>query len=98
MSLLAMEHQNPDPFETERVGHPKKPNQSLSVDVQEWYHPAVSVRQLKTRERVGRPPGNNATVTLEKLADGSLKVSTRIPAEMGGAGNATYVKTIDQMG
>jgi hypothetical protein len=48
MSLLAMEwreHQSPDPFETERVGHPKKPNQSLWVDVLEWYHPIVRVRQ-----------------------------------------------------
>jgi hypothetical protein len=46
--LLAMEwreHQSPDPFETERVGHPKKPNQSLWVDVLEWYHPIVRVRQ-----------------------------------------------------
>jgi hypothetical protein len=29
------EHENPDPFEPESVGHPKKPNQFLGVDVLE---------------------------------------------------------------
>src|SRR5713101_6389399 len=59
MSLLAMErnsNQNPDPLKPERVGHPEKLNQSLSVDVLEWYHPIVSVRQQKRGERVGHPP------------------------------------------
>ena len=37
----------PRPFKTERVGHPEKLNQSLGVDVLEWYHPAVCVRQQK---------------------------------------------------
>jgi hypothetical protein len=40
----------------ERVGHPEKLNQSPGVDVLEWYHPTVSVRQQKKRERVGHPP------------------------------------------
>jgi hypothetical protein len=59
MSLLAMERkrsQNPDPFETERAGHPEKPNQSPRVDVLEWYHPIVCVRQQKKYERAGHPP------------------------------------------
>jgi len=46
----------PRPFKTERVGHPKKLNQSLGVDVLEWYHPIVSVRQQKRGERVGHQP------------------------------------------
>src|SRR5579863_10067895 len=40
-------------FETERVEHPQKPNQSLGVDVLEWYDPTVRVRQQKkTRKGV----------------------------------------------
>jgi hypothetical protein len=35
---------NPDPFETDMVGHPKKPNQSLGVEVLEWYQPTVCLR------------------------------------------------------
>jgi hypothetical protein len=46
----------PRPFKTERVGHPEKLNQSLGVDVLEWYHLIVSVRQQKRGERVGHPP------------------------------------------
>jgi hypothetical protein len=46
---------NPDPFETERVGHPEKPDQSLGVDVLEWYHSTLRVRQQKKRERVIQP-------------------------------------------
>jgi hypothetical protein len=47
----------PRPFKAERVGHPEKLNQSLSVDVLEWYHSNMRVRQLKKRERVSpRPP------------------------------------------
>jgi RNA polymerase sigma factor (sigma-70 family) len=39
----------------QRVGHPEKPNQSLSVDVLEWYHPTVSTRPKKLK-RVRHPP------------------------------------------
>jgi len=42
--------QNPAPFKTERVGHPEKPNQSLGVDVQEWYHLNVIRRQEEIGE------------------------------------------------
>jgi hypothetical protein len=40
------EKSNPRPFKPERVGHPEKlnperQNQSLSVDVLEWYHPTA---------------------------------------------------------
>jgi hypothetical protein len=40
------------------VGHPEKPKQSLSVEIHEWYHPTVNVRQQKKRERVCHPPAN----------------------------------------
>jgi hypothetical protein len=46
----------PRPFKTERVGHPEKPNQFLGVDVLEWYHATVRIRQQKKCERVGHPP------------------------------------------
>jgi hypothetical protein len=51
----------PRPSKSERVGHPEKQspeklNQFLGVDVLEWYHPIVSVRQQKKYERVGHPP------------------------------------------
>jgi hypothetical protein len=49
------EKSKPRPFQ-KREGHPEKPNQSLGVDVLEWYHPNVSVRQWKEHERVGQPP------------------------------------------
>jgi hypothetical protein len=55
-AIVGTEPQNPDPFEAERVGHPEKPNQSLGVDVLEWYHPAVRVRQQEKHERVVHPP------------------------------------------
>src|SRR5579863_5132102 len=48
MSLWAMEtlqKSKPRPFKPERVGHPEKQNRSPGVDVLEWYHPAVRVRQ-----------------------------------------------------
>jgi hypothetical protein len=50
------DNQYPDPFETERVGHPKKPNQSLGVEVLRWYYPNRSTLQQRKRERVGHPP------------------------------------------
>ena len=34
-----------------RVGHPQESNQSLSVDVLEWYYPNCSSRDLKKHER-----------------------------------------------
>jgi hypothetical protein len=37
----------PRPFQTRRVGHPEKLNQSLSIDVQGWYHPTVNDCQQK---------------------------------------------------
>src|ERR1700730_7683771 len=37
-----------------RVGHTNRQNQSLGVDVLEWYHPIVPVRQRKMRK--GGPP------------------------------------------
>jgi hypothetical protein len=55
-AIVGTEPQNPDPFEPERVGHPEKPNQFLGVDVLEWYHPAVRVRQREKHERVVHPP------------------------------------------
>jgi len=57
-AIVGTEPQNPDPFEPERVGHPEKPNQSLGVDVLEWYHPAVRVRQQEEHERVIHPRGS----------------------------------------
>jgi hypothetical protein len=41
------EKSTPRPFKTERVGHPEKLNQSLSVDVLQWHYSIVAVRQLK---------------------------------------------------
>jgi hypothetical protein len=40
-------------------GHPKKPNQSLGVDVLEWYHPTAQVCQKKQREWVVHLPLNS---------------------------------------
>ena len=47
----------PRPFKRERVGHPEKLNQFLSIDVLEWYaelHRSIdfSVRQTKTGCRI----------------------------------------------
>jgi hypothetical protein len=50
------ESSKPRPFRTERVGHPEKLNQFPGVDVLEWYHSTLRVRQQKKRERVGHPP------------------------------------------
>ena len=38
-----------------RVGYSQRQNQLLGVDVQKWYHAAVSHHQEKNRERVGHP-------------------------------------------
>ncbi len=48
------EKPRPRPFKAERVGHPEKLDQSLGVDVLEWYNPVVSVRQQEIRK--GGPP------------------------------------------
>jgi hypothetical protein len=48
----------PRPFKAERVGHPEKPNQSLGVDVLQWYHSIVNERQQKKHERGSHPPSN----------------------------------------
>ena len=59
---------SPTLLKTERVGHPEKPRHFLGVDVPEWYHPIVDVRQQKTKqERVGHPP-----VLFPDLCDSSL--------------------------
>jgi hypothetical protein len=47
---------------TGRIGHPGKPIQSLGVDVQEWYHPIVSVGQWEENERVCHPPNGEEYV------------------------------------
>jgi hypothetical protein len=44
---------------TGRIGHPGNLNQSLGIDVPQWYHSAVSVRQQNRRRRVGHPPVND---------------------------------------
>src|SRR6266852_51043 len=49
------EKPKPRPFKTERVGHPKRLDRSLGVDVLEWYDSNVRVRQLK-ETRKGGPP------------------------------------------
>jgi len=46
----------PDPLKAERVGHPERQKQFLGVDVLEWYHAIVRVRQQKKRQRLGHPP------------------------------------------
>ena len=71
LAMERREHQNPDPSKTGRVGHPERPNQSLGVDVPEWYDPTVSVRQQKKCERVGHPPvigSKPRLITLSGLA------------------------------
>ena len=50
------EKSKPRPFKLERVGHPEKPNQSLGVDVLEWYPLNVIRRQEGNWGRVGHPP------------------------------------------
>jgi hypothetical protein len=59
MSLLAIErseHKNPDPFETERVGHPERLNLSLSLDVLSGGHLSAIHRQIESWERVSHWP------------------------------------------
>src|SRR5579864_6801377 len=70
IALLGGEGRNPDPFKTERVGHPEKPSPPLGVDVLQWYHRNAICHQhekfakdqppapLKT-ERVGHPKKRN---------------------------------------
>ena len=68
-----MEHKNPDPVETEKVGHTEKLNQLLCIDVLDWYHSTMQVRQQKKCERVGPVlrvgtlPRGNVTAAQETL-------------------------------
>jgi hypothetical protein len=50
------EKSKPRPSKSVWVGHPEKRNQSLCVDVLEWYHPTVIRRQEEKLGRVGHPP------------------------------------------
>ena len=52
----AHEKSKPRPFKPERVGHPERLNEFLSVDVLEWYHPIATTRQQKKCEKVDHPP------------------------------------------
>ena len=36
-----------------RIGHPEKPNQSLDVDILEWYHRFINACRKKIPERAG---------------------------------------------
>jgi hypothetical protein len=49
------EKSKPRPSKPERVGHPEELNQSLGVDVLQWYHPNVICRQVED-SRKGAPP------------------------------------------
>jgi hypothetical protein len=49
------EVKTPTLSKAESIGHAKKPDQSLSVDVLEWYHPSASIRQQKNHERACHP-------------------------------------------
>jgi hypothetical protein len=49
------EQSKPRPFKPERVGHPENLNQSLGVDILEWYYPTVCLRQQQNT-RKGVPP------------------------------------------
>jgi hypothetical protein len=51
------EKSKPRPFKAKRVGHTEKLNQSLSVDVLEWYHLSVIPSQKENWGRVADPPG-----------------------------------------
>jgi hypothetical protein len=64
--MEAKRNQNPRPFKVERVGHPKKLNQSISDDVLKWYHHNVICRQEENCARVGHPPS--------KLAEKGAKI------------------------
>jgi hypothetical protein len=44
------------PFKPERVGHPEKLNQSLGVDVLEWYHSIVHICQQENAKGWASPP------------------------------------------
>jgi Bacterial toxin 44 len=59
--MEAQRSQNHDPFKPERVGHPEKLNQSLGVDVPEWYHPNWMRRQ-EEKLRKGAPAARNDPV------------------------------------
>src|ERR1700686_4810819 len=48
------EHQPPTLPKNGRIGHPQQPNQSLGVDVLEWYHPNC-VRSSTEKTRKGLP-------------------------------------------
>jgi RHS repeat-associated protein len=41
---------------------------------------------------------NKSTVTVEKVADGTVRVTTKVPGRSGGLANATYEKVIDAGG
>src|SRR5713101_4951509 len=55
-SINGSEFKNPALPKTGRIGHPEKLIRSPGVDVLEWYHSKMRVRQLKKHERVGHPP------------------------------------------
>jgi hypothetical protein len=50
----------PRPFEEpQKGGHPENLNQFLGIDVLEWYHPSVFVRQQENT-RKGVPPAQKS--------------------------------------
>ncbi len=50
------EKPKPRPFKPERVGHPERLNQSLGVDVLEWYLQTRCAVKRKSCGRVRHPP------------------------------------------
>jgi hypothetical protein len=62
----------PRPFKTERAGHPEKRNQSLGVDVLEWYYPIVRVRQQNKHLRVGHPPRGSVQYSSANYRNGVI--------------------------
>src|ERR1700687_2517307 len=65
------ENSKPRPFQKPgRIGHPKKPKQLPSIDIQEWYYPTVCTSQQEKCERVRHPPIGSSTPAYD--ADGNV--------------------------
>jgi hypothetical protein len=72
----------PRPFKPETVGNPERPNQSLGVDVLEWYHLNMIHRQEENWGRVGHLPDDAAQqiaayYALKHLVESGLVVPLR---------------------
>jgi len=64
----AREKSKPRPSKSKRVGHPERQNQSLRIDVLEWYYPTV-MRLQKEDCGEGAPPADRMGDLAGQAAD-----------------------------